>query len=215
MGMALVAVSCRGDGHGGSFGPFSGELGYARFDWTCTGSGDLACEPDYEDVLPQRLALGSRFDLSFGLVDGVPRELSAGYLVLASPVGVRASSFDYEVTAEGRVTLLALTSGGEVADFLRFEVRAIDALQITHDCDVLYDDGDTSDCGRTVSSVQPLGDTLQLRVEPYGGGSALMGDLDYQWEVSPPERIALVDERGNGAEVDLLAPGPALVVVRH
>lgn len=217
--MASIVGACGDDGRGTSSNAELGVLGYAQFQWRCTGSGDLACEPEFESTLPQHVALGARFDLDFQLAERVPGELREGSLVLASPVGMRASSFDYETTVPGLVTLMALTADGAVVDFARFEIREVEALEIVRDCDRLYetdDDGrEVSACGQPVEATQPVGASLSLRVEPHGGGDPLMGDLDYAWESRTPDRVSvLVDDRGgNEAELELLRPGSAEIVV--
>lgn len=218
-GLALVAVSCRDGGHGGGSGLLSGELGYARFDWMCTGGGDLACEPDYEDALPRTVALGSRFDMGFSLTERVPDALREGSLVLAGSTSVRETSFDYQAMESGPFTLMALTSDGEVADFARFEVRAVDTLQVVRDCDWVGEEVDVdgrpvSACGGFLEAEYPVGESLQVRAEPYGGGEPLMGALEYEWESRTPGRVRVSSRGTHEAELELRGRGEAEVVVR-
>ncbi|MEM9458265.1 MAG: hypothetical protein AAGF11_29080 [Myxococcota bacterium] len=218
--MALIVGACGDEGHGTASNAELGVLGYAQFQWRCTGNGDLACEPEFESTLPRHVALGARFDLDFELAERVPDSLREGSLVLASPVGMRASSFDYETTAPGLVTLIALTADGAVVDFARFEIREVVELEIVHDCERLYetdDDGrEVSLCGQAVEATQPMGAMLSVRVEPFGGDDPLMGDLDYTWESRTPDRVSVsVEGRGgNEAQLELLRPGAAEIVVR-
>ncbi len=210
--VALCAVSCEDFGDGFS-GDANGDLGYANFRWECSGAGDLACEPDWEDEFPRAIALGSRFDADFSLSTRIPDELDRGSLVFASNLGVRATSGDFEAMEPGRVTLMALTSDDAVADFAAVDIRPVDALYVVYDCDSV---GGDAQCGRSVSEVQVVGEPIDVRVQPSGDGEALVGQLDYEWEVLTPGRLEMSGGDDNDNDVTLLpvAPGPAELVVR-
>jgi len=209
VGLALGASACPDGSHGIS-NTANGDLGYVDFRWVCTGQGDLACEPDWEDEFSRAVALGSRFDADFLLTTRLPSELDRGALLLSSAGVARSIGGDFEALEEGRFTLMALTSDDAVADFAAVEVRAVDSLRIVRGCST-----NSSSCGRLVGEEQALGEAFDVRVEPYGGDDPLVGDLDgYAWESLTPGRVEISRSAGNGARLHVVAPGPATVEVR-
>lgn len=224
-GLALALLcGCEG-GSGGGRG--DGELGFATFRWECAGPGDLACITERVESFPRGVALGSTFELSYTLHGHVPvdagwiEQVGSTHAQELSSSGNYEGDYDYGVEIEprasylaqaaGDLTLLALAQDDTVADFITLSIEPVTSLALVRDCRSRSCSGESD--GDAVGAVL-MGSTIDVRAEPFGGGTRLVGDIDYAWESLTPEIAALVQTDGNVATLELLAPGIAYLRVQ-
>lgn len=235
LGVAMAA-GCRDDDDGGGG---RGELGYASFRWGCAGEGDVACVDERVRGFGNEVALGSVFEVGFGLASHVP--VDAGGLELAG--GSRASApsnhpashpyangyghdgcdYDYDDPACGY-------SFGGTGSFSADETGQVTLLALADDGTVadfvtlwittvsslaIVRDCQDESCeadGDVVATAE-VGEDLALRVEPYRGGELLVGHLDYAFRSLDPEVAQISAQQGHRATVQLLRAGTAFVQV--
>lgn len=199
--VALLVGGCN-DSRGGFGGGASGELGYANFGWRCAGTGDLACE--ITTAFVDRVAVGGTYALRYSLADRVPGEVKVGPIELATDRHTRVHGDDrFFAEQPARVNLMALSRDGEVVDYTTIEQREVDDLQLRDaDSPAFPEQCDADDDCEVVSLRFVIGQTTEVRVEPLDtDGRALLGDLDYQWSVSPSNVAQLVSDSGNSARI--------------
>jgi hypothetical protein len=95
-----------------------------------------------------------------------------------------------------------------VADYVGLSLQPVTSLAVVRDCTA---EGCPTD-GSTVGSAF-VGERIDLRAEPYGGGSLLVGDLVYGWESLTPEVATVSFDGGHLATLELLHEGTAFVRV--
>jgi hypothetical protein len=231
VGAALAvacAAACSDRGEGG--GPSDGALGFASFRWLCAGSGDVACVPARVEGFSRKVAVGATFEAGFVFRASVPNELSEGWLVPVGPTVQRQGSYgggygggygydgsepevsaSFRALAEGTVTLLAMADDETVADYTVLSLQPVSSLTVVHDCR-------TRACGSGVDGAAPglvsAGERIDLRAEPYGGGTLLVGHLDYTWESLSPDVAELDSSRGHVATLRAIRAGTASVRVQ-
>lgn len=198
--LAVVSTAACSDDDGG--GPSDGSLGFATFRWQCAGTGDVACVPGRVDDFPRTVAVGASFEAGFVLDERVPNELEPGRIELVGPKAESSGSYggsygdsygDDAHTAvsrtflaleEGEVSLLAMADDETVADYTELSLIPVSSLAVVQDCRARECEAGVD--GDAISAVT-AGDRIDLRVEPFGGGALLVGDLDYTWESLAPE----------------------------
>jgi hypothetical protein len=186
--MALGAVGCAPG--------TPGELHHGGFIYTCDGASDPSCdaventiEVRGSDPIPGRLAVGSSFQLAWYARDD---EGAGARIVAAAPDMIDASEPFFHLKQPGRVSLLARTGDGTVADLVHVDAEVPDAI------------------GFDVTDVElsSEGDTQSVRAVPKHGDAELAGALPCSWSVGDAAVAEIAsDPEDNTVTVRANGPG--------
>lgn len=215
MTMVIVGACPDGDGDGSDRDP-SGRLGLAGFRWGCAGDGDLGCS--VRGAFPHAVAVGSRYEVRAVPTERTPDEISIAQVQLSAAIraGVSGSGGLQAVDA-GEVTLMALGFEGELVDYTTIEQREVQRFELRDAEDEVFPPScsDGSSCADAVWDEPPpppefvVGSSTRVRAEPIAASDErLMGDLHYEWDVTP-EAVATLggDRSGNQVDVQVHSTG--------
>jgi hypothetical protein len=142
-----------------------GDLGEGNFVYRCLGVNDSACASGTA-VLPQVMAVGGRFDMSFAVASGpLPAVISP-----ASEL-VRRENGAFEVLQGGLFALLAVTGNSEVIDIKHLAAAPIAEVRVQRDKEL------------PVARLSLLpGESATVGAVPFDAqGVTLGGALSYVW----------------------------------
>lgn len=184
-----------------------GVLGLGTFRWGCTSNADTTCGTG---DFPTAVALGGRFDLSFIGSTDLPEEVRLRDIQPASRDRISQIP-EFNAVVEGRVSMSAMSSRGELIDFVTLTVLPVDQLSLSL---AQEDDHEDVSCGFIYCQEIPppgpmeggdvamyVGDSPRVQTMPYANGSRLAGTLDYQWESLTPDLLRVGNVQGREAQL--------------
>jgi hypothetical protein len=175
-----------------------GDLGVGNFVYQCVGVTDTACTGDAA-VLPQALAVGSRFNMTFAVRSG------ASPLVISPATDiVRREDGAFMVLQSGVFPLLAVTGSNEVVDIKHLQAAAIAEVRVQKPKEL-----------PVASLTLSPGDAVTLSAVPFDvRGVQLGGGLVYGWRSSDDARLSIETlPQLNAVRVRARAAGRATLMV--
>lgn len=168
-----------------------GDLGVGNFVYKCVSVTDTACADGgvTPAVLPQAVAVGGRFDMTFAVRSG-PLPL----VISPSATAMRRDSGAFEVLQAGTFSLLAVTGNSEVIDIMHMRGEPVAEVRVQQ----------ANELPVSRLTLSP-GQMVAVAAVPFDAqGRQLGGALAYQWR-SADERHLTVETLPNLSSVRVRA----------
>jgi len=172
VGAALLTGSCDEDQ---DLPGDRGDLGEGNFVYRCLGVNDSACASGTA-LLPQVLAVGGRFDMSFAVSSG-----PAPAVISPASELVRRDNGAFEVLKAGQFALLAVTGNSEVIDIKHLAAAPIAEVRVQRDKEL-----------PVARLALAPGEAVTLGAVPLDAwGVTLGGALTYTWRSSSSAQVSV------------------------
>lgn len=170
----------------------NGELHEGSFFYSCSSDADAFCADQVKAPLPEGIAVGADFHMSFA--DGMNTlEADPAMIEIGANGAMHAKRAGY-------AAVLAHAANGDVIDFVNVHIHVVSQIAV-RDADGL-------------SLGMKIGDSHVVRAEPLDEtGSALAGTLTFAWETSDANVVVVEGSRGNTATLRAVGAGSARVRV--